>query len=164
VDYPAPDVRPLSRYAGSLLWKGERILREAIKAKLGADVLLCGAIGRRALAQKMFGEYVKGVMKRLRAERKAAPPAPVVEPPDLAPVGHVLKFLECPSAKYVTVSKAQASGSASLEVAEENTRQMADKWAAEVPGKSMLISRDEYEALKLAGAEDELPDFWDPCE
>jgi hypothetical protein len=40
----------------------------------------------------------------------------------------------------------------------------ANKWAAEVPEKSMLISRAEYEALKRAGAEDELPDFWDPCE
>jgi hypothetical protein len=33
----------------------ERVLREAIKATLGAEVLLCGALARRALAEKAFG-------------------------------------------------------------------------------------------------------------
>ncbi len=44
--YKAPAERPQSRYAGTLFWTAERLLREAIKAKLGVNVLLCGPVRR----------------------------------------------------------------------------------------------------------------------
>jgi hypothetical protein len=56
VEYGPPPERPLSRYAGNLFWKGERLLRESVKASLGVDVLLCGALARRALWQAVAEE------------------------------------------------------------------------------------------------------------
>ena len=44
--YEAPPERPLSRYAGPLFWTADRVLREAVKALLGADVLLCAQLKR----------------------------------------------------------------------------------------------------------------------
>jgi hypothetical protein len=47
-DYGPPQERPLSRYKGSLFWIGERLVREAIKASLGAEVLLCARLKEEA--------------------------------------------------------------------------------------------------------------------
>lgn len=71
-DYPAPPERPLSQYAGKLFWKAERVLREAIKSKLGVDVLLCGPIER----EKRIADAIQAAA--------SAPPAPAPPPPDAA--------------------------------------------------------------------------------
>lgn len=167
-DYAAPPERPLSRYAGSLFWVGERVLREAIKAMLGAEVLLCGALARRAFAEAMFGDYVRELQSRLdesgdqQAPAPEGPPAAPEDPP--RPIAEILAWLACPSVSHVTLSKLGGGVGPTLEIAREMAERNANKWAAEVPGKSMLISRAEYDALKRAGAEDELPDLWEPCE
>jgi len=166
--YAAPPERPLSRYAGTLFWVGERILREAIKATVGAEVLLCGALARRAFGEAMFGDYVRELRNHAQGSRDQQAPAPAVEPaaPEdpPRPIGEILAWLACPSANHVTLSKLGGGGGATLELAREMANRNANKWSAEVPGKSMLISRAEYEALRRAGAEDALPDFWDSCE
>ena len=78
--YEAPADRPLSRYAGALVWVGERVLREAIKATIGAEVLLCGALARRELAEKAFGDLARQLVA-VAKERAAAgtEPEPAVE-------------------------------------------------------------------------------------
>jgi hypothetical protein len=47
-DYEAPQERPISRYKGSLFWIGDRLAREAIKASLGAELLLCARLKEEA--------------------------------------------------------------------------------------------------------------------
>jgi hypothetical protein len=102
-------------------------------------------------------------LKELRKARPAeATPAAIEDPP--RPLGEIIGWLGVPAAYHVTLSKPAGGASATLEAAQEMADRLADKWAADVPGKSLLISRAEYEALKRAGAEDEVPDRWWPCE
>jgi hypothetical protein len=56
--YTALPERPLSRYAGPLFWKGERMLREASKASLGPEVLLAVPLARFA-AWKPVIEHIR---------------------------------------------------------------------------------------------------------
>jgi hypothetical protein len=90
--------------------------------------------------------------------------APVTPEDPGRPIGEILAFLGCPSANYVTLSKLGGGHGPTLELAREMAERNANKWAAEVPGRSMLISRTEYDLLKKAGAEDELPERWGLCE
>jgi hypothetical protein len=144
-EYTAPSERPLSRYTGHLLLIGERVLREAIKATLGPQVLLCGALARRAWGMAMFGQYVAEIRKRIRSAEQHAPSTAEVAPAEdpSPPLTGILGFLGCPSANYVTLSKASGGSGPTLEIAQEMADRLADKWCADVPGKSMLISRAE---------------------
>ena len=99
--YDPPPERPQSKYVGHLLWVGERVLREAIKARLGAEVLLNGAIARRAWAMATYGPDVKALMKRLRAN---PPPPPPAEPPPRS-LAVLLSDLDCPAPGLVTLDR-----------------------------------------------------------
>jgi hypothetical protein len=68
--YEAPPERPLSRYAGPLFWTADRVLREAVKALLGAEVLLCAQL-RRAAEMEKLGALLQAAMD---AERNSAAP------------------------------------------------------------------------------------------
>ncbi len=181
--YEAPPERPLSQYAGKLFWKAERMLREAIKAKLGVDVLLCGPVGR----QKRIAEAIQAA--------ESAPPAPEPPPgpPDPAEVARrereaglyerikseprpldrdlagLLADLGCSAANVVCLSKAHGFASASWEAALESSIRMMDKWHADVgdvdqgTGRGILVSGVECQTLRAAGAEDKLADHWWPC-
>jgi hypothetical protein len=165
--YAAPPERPLSRYAGSLFWKGERILREAIKAVLGPEILLCGTLGMLDLARAVL-EYVKTERRNRRTERNSGP---AVVPEDSAldagppprPLSVLLKELSCESANVVTIHKVARLLSASEDVAIELAKQNANRWGAKARGTSLLITAAERDVLKQAGAEDELSKVWDPC-
>jgi hypothetical protein len=175
--YKAPPERPLSRYAGKLFWTAERLLREAIKAKLGVNVLLCGPVRR----QKRIADAIQAA--------KSAPPVPEPPPPlpDAAELARrtkeaalyekikseprpadrdlpgLLAALGGCAANEVVLSKAHGHGSASPEAALESAIRMMDKWGATVAGRSMLISEAECDTLRAAGAEDELNDHWWSC-
>jgi hypothetical protein len=181
--YAAPPERPLSRYAGTLFWKAERVLREAIKAKLGVDVLLCGPVAR----QKRFADAIQA------AESASPTPELPPAPPDPAEVARrakeaalferikseprpadrdlagLLADLGCGAANEVRLSKAHGFPSASEETALESSIRMMNKWHANVGdvdqghGRGFLISETECQTLRAAGAEDELADHWWAC-
>jgi hypothetical protein len=71
--YDAPAERPLSRYAGPLFWTADRVLREAVKALLGAEVLLCGRLREVELIQRFLPAF---------EARRPAPPQHTNEPSD----------------------------------------------------------------------------------
>jgi hypothetical protein len=181
--YEPPPERPLSQYAGKLFWKGERVLREAIKAKLGVDVLLCGPIARKAR-----------IAEAIQAAESAPPaPEPPPAPPDPAELARrakeaamyerikneprpsdrdlagLLAALGCSAANVVRLSKAHGYPSASPEAALESSIRMMDRWHADVGdidlghGGGLLISETECQTLMAAGAEDELADHWWSC-
>jgi hypothetical protein len=142
--------RPLTRYAGALFLTGERVLREAIKAKLGAEVLLCGALRRRAFGEAAFGELADQLIEAAKAL-----PTPPPKPPGRAPrtVEAMLADLHCVDARLVVVGTAG-------HVFEDYTHEAS----ANDGNNQMAITEAEFEALRAAGAEDELPDRWWPCE
>jgi hypothetical protein len=173
LEWSGPVERPLSRYAGNLFWKGERILREAIKAALGGDVLLCGPIARKALWQTVADE-----VNRARTSSPAAepPPSPAlveatpavtysspVEPPprDLATL---LAELKSDAANRVTIETLGGFTSASEEAAIEMANNAVGKWGATAGPVTMMITDSERAILEQAGAEEEVPDYWAPCE
>ncbi|HXJ19556.1 MAG TPA: hypothetical protein VMT03_04920 [Polyangia bacterium] len=151
--YEAPPDRPLSLYAGALLYVGERVLREAIKATIGAEVLLCGALTRRAWAEKAFGDLARQLVAPAK-ERAAAGtnPAPTPEAHPPRPLSKILGDLKVDSAKLVVVGPLQNGGNGYTHEASAHRGQI-----------SMSITGSEFDVLSAAGAEDELPDFGDRC-
>ncbi len=155
--YEAPPERPLSVYAGWLLWVGERVLREAIKAKIGPEVLLCGAIARRAWAEKQFGDQARQLMAAAKARAKAraaagtepARPAEAHAPRSLS---KILAFLGVPAANLVVV-----------EVLTQLVAGYTHGASARRGRVKMSITESEFLALRAAGAEDKLHRFWYPC-
>jgi hypothetical protein len=163
--YVAPPERPLSRYAGSLLWIGERVLREAIKASLGPDVLLAG-------------RFPASVVEMIRSD-STSPQCPEGKgtlhtsssnAPSLAAgqtsqsVEKILATLACPAANHIRFSKVHGGVGACLETSREHSLKMLDKWEAAFDGNSIMISSVECELLRCAGAEEELPNGWVDCD
>lgn len=160
--YEAPPERPLSRYAGNFFWIGERILREAIKASLGAGVLLAG-------------RYPTAILKLLRSH-----PPESVEHDDESPsapeerqqtngevarsLPEILSELRCPAANHIRLKKVHGGVGADIEKARWHAMKMVDKWSADFNGASLLISSGECKLLQDEGAEIEIPDFWCDCD
>lgn len=172
-EYLAPPERPLSRYAGNLVWKGERLLREAIKAVLGPEILLCGIIARRELWKAIAEEVRQAQQRRLDeppedeqpAEVQPEEPEPYPEELEKPPrdLSSLLSMLNCAAANVVVLSKASGGASASLEVAREMAWRNRNLWGATAGEVTISISRKEKDLLEAAGAEPELTDFWSPC-
>jgi hypothetical protein len=158
--YPPPAERPLSRYAGTLFWKGERVLREAIKATLGAEVLLCGPIAWRAIrdaAIKELEEHQASAFANQAAT--ASVPTHGVSEPERPPrsLAALLAELGCAAANVVVVEALPGLGASRRAV-----RTDGSLWGPlEV---SMAITEIERDLLVQEGAEEELPDVWTPCE
>jgi hypothetical protein len=164
LEYPAPPERPLSRYAGHLFWTGERVLREAIKATLGTDILLCGPLQERVRWQKLY-DMLSAAEKAQEDSGAAAPtssgqPGVQVEAA-LRTVPELLQKLGCTSANQVLISRALPQASASPEVL---ANAAPPGWVAKYKGVEIGITDAERELLLQAGAEDELPDLIVPCD
>src|SRR5207248_9738714 len=131
--------RPLSRYAGHLFWIGERVLREAIKARLGPQVLLCGPLKRK--------ETFQPLLDALRAQagqdeaRQEAPEAAKADAPPTRGLPTLLQELGCTAANQVVIGWASGGSSASLEAASEMAKNAS--WVAKARGKEMQISDEE---------------------
>ena len=149
--YQPPLERPLSRYVGHLLWVGERVLREAIKAKLGADVLLCGAIARRAWAKATFGDAVRELAKKARAAAKAGILAPLPEAHPPRPLSNILHYLQVETANLVVVGPLRLAG--------DGYSHEASAYRGKITSS---ITGSEYVALRAAGAEEEGPPLLGP--
>lgn len=154
-EYPAPPERPLSRYAGYLFRRGERMLREAIKARLGADILLCGPLKRRAIFQPL----VDALQERAAQQMPVPQEHPAVPGRGLAVL---LRELDCTAANEVRIGRASGGASASLEVAERMAN--AGGWVAKARGKEVWISDQEEQLLEENGAELELLDHITHCD
>lgn len=150
--FQPPQERPLSRYVGDLLWVGERVLREAIKAKLGPEILLRSAIAHQAWAKATFGQQAKALIKHVRAN---PPPPPPAEPPPRT-LRALLSILNCPAANLVTIGRLVNPGP----VVDETGTAYNYVWEASYGAEdsSMMIRNAERDILKQAGAEDELPE------
>lgn len=172
--YGPPPERPLSRYTGQLFWTGERILREAIKAMLGPEILLCGLLKERALwdriwesAQKKAAEHEQttpsGPQENApNAKEPARAKEPSIPPPrDLA---KLLSELGCEAANQVVLRPSSGTPSHSLEAAEERARELQNYWGAEAGGRSISITLAERDLLEAAGAEHELPGHFTECD
>lgn len=169
-DYPAPLERPLSRYKGTLFSTGERLLREAIKASLGAQALLCARLEEEAswaeLNKSLLEQYPElanpaGTAKT--AEDETAKPAQATAVPTRT-VAEILLALGCKAANEIEMESVTGAPSASDEVAHENAQSARDKWSASVGEKSLLITEEEHAQLEAAGAEDKLPDHFHICD
>jgi hypothetical protein len=154
--YPPPPEHPLSRYAGWLFWKGERILREAIKATLGAEVLLCGPIAQSALDEAAIEELRQ--LQASIASDDAAPSSPteVGTPRSLS---QLLAEVGCANANLVTI---EGRYDPHLTASRRLVRKDGSRWGS--IDFTMGVSEAERDVLIQAGAEEELPDDWGLCE
>jgi hypothetical protein len=154
--YAPPSVRPKSRYGGDLFWIGERVLREAIKATIGAHALLCGPITALQLWQQKGGSRAgaTGVVPALSPQ-----PATVAdsEPP---PLSVLLRLVGCRFANEVTLCPADQAAKPDT-VAFATRDRHVDDWDSNP--NWIEVNQAEYDLLKNAGAEDELPDLRYPC-
>jgi hypothetical protein len=162
-EYAAPPERPLSRYAGSLFWIGERVLREAIKARLGACIWLCGPLKTYAAWEKLRQALAAVPQPTTTAEPPASSGVPstttTAAPP--RPVKALIAELACPAANHVQMVYKSVGSSAS----EKAAREMAEPcWVAKVGAKEIWISETEHDLLEKAGAEQALPDHVIVCD
>lgn len=146
--YPPPPERPLSQYSrwrdGYLFWVGERVLREAIKAHLGAEHLLAEPYAKQQFIEERFGEN--------REPRGEEPQVATTEEvvPEEKPVAagrsaaELVTILGCPAANYIEIGKGDGLG----------------EWVAEAGGQSLLVFDAERERLIAAGAEEVASDVW----
>jgi hypothetical protein len=166
VEYSAPPERPLSRYAGRLFWKGERILREAIKATLGVEILLCGPLREQAAFEPIFEAFRAQAQAQAPAEQSAASAHASNAPTDTnAPArdrDQLLNELNCDSANQVKIGWSSGGASATLEAAVEMAKNAS--WVAKARGKEIRITEEEREVLEQAGAELELRQHLTPCD
>jgi hypothetical protein len=182
--YEAPRERPLSRYAGPLFWTADRLLRETVKALLGADVLLCGLLKDRKAAQE-FGRKVLQILAQAQetaqqprsiTEEKTAPPTHSDDdrssqhntsprpPQPMRDLPTLLAALECDAANKILLSKVVPRSASTSEGAQRNAEEASGKWKASFLKRSMLITADECDRLKAAGAEFPLPRYWTRCD
>lgn len=164
-DYGPPQERPLSRYSGRLFWIAERVLREAIKASLGPEILLCGRLQWRADWDEAFKKA--GWRPTPEAGVREPPSAPSSDEDEAAvPVRELsvlLQQLGCPAANYVELSRAPAPAAASEEVLRTaSSRQVT--WVAKAGKIEIAVNATEKKLLETAGAEDELPDDFTLCD
>jgi hypothetical protein len=164
-EFQAPPERPLSRYAGQLFWVGERVLREAVKATLGADVLLEGLLLVSAELKELATAFpeVRGD-EADGAGVQDSPPAAENLTGGPRTCEQLLAGLVCGAANQVVLSKAVAGCSASWAAAHEAARRMRDHWVANAGERSVLITSAERDLLERAGAEPELRRHWRRCE
>jgi hypothetical protein len=159
--YKAPPERPLSRYAGHLFWIGERVLREAIKARLGPEILLCGPLKRLETFRPLLDALKAQAAARTNTEDGASEEAKDDQPPPRT-LDALLTEVGGAAANQVLIGWAPGGSSASLEAAKEMAK--AASWVAKAGGKEVWISEEEKTLLEQAGAEMELPDHIDLCD
>jgi hypothetical protein len=137
---------------------GERALREAIKAHLGAEILLAGP----------FAKYkaIANLVEALRLDKDQDQDEPTgheeanvsnsaEQDPEQKPttpprsVAQLLTELTCQAANQVEIGRAHESSD------------IMYRWEAKtMDGCSLLISEPERDLLLAAGAEETIPDDW----
>lgn len=166
-EYAPPRKHRRSPYRGHLFWTGERILREAIKARLGPHILLCGRIREWQRFKEMATEL--NAMRAHTGEAEAEPELPPTDANAEAPsrdTSELLRLLDTTEAADILLSKAVAIPSADNEIASRNAHSAAQWWVAENPDSeiSIRVTRGEKEALLVAGAQIATSDYVEPCE
>jgi hypothetical protein len=161
-EYSAPVERPHSRYSGHLLWIGERILREAIKAKLGGDILLCGRIAERARLDSFLEEHADELVQLFTSRDQAhtVEPSPEEQPRSLEVL---LTALACGDARQVQLRRSLVGGPSRSRIP-ENGGVFRTSWTAEAHGPKVQITEADRSVLLQAGAEDELDDHVELCD
>jgi len=158
--YQAPAERPLSRYAGEFFWKAERILREAIKARLGADVLLCGLLEKQkrydALAPEILAWFASHAEQPSGSGLEGFPATAIPAEPARA-VSDLLTALGCPAANHVQMRREWRERRA-------DDNEAIECWIAMAGKNEIDVSEAEKDTLKQAGAEDWLSEDFDPCD
>lgn len=154
--YEAPPERPLSRYAGPLFGTADRLLRETVKALLGADVLLCARLEDARAIAPLFQEITASASTSAIEED-----APAGRPRELAVL---LAELGCRAANEVELNWVTGQTARTLEMSREHARTAQGKWSATFGGCQLLIDGTEKDTLEAAGAEFLLPRPWNRCE
>lgn len=152
-EYPPPAERPLSRYSGHLFWRGERLLREAVKASLGADVLLEGLLADWAEWQPVLDELQAAIQDgdaNVASDDKGG----AFNVRSARACSELLSELGGVAANEVELERAAAGTGSSLELARKAAEQTQGCWVAKAGKRQMLITSAERDALKLAGAEE----------
>lgn len=174
------DVEETAIELPSLFWTADRLLRETVKALLGAEVLLCA----RLEDVKAAASCLRALQQEIEA-RAAADPVPTEHSPDgdhIVPVtgstsaeedaaagqsrdlATLLAKLKCDAANKVQLENVIGQRSATLECAIESARAARDQWGATFGPCSILINREEKDTLEAAGAEFPLMELWNRCE
>lgn len=148
-DYAAPPERPLSRYGGPLFWKGERVLREAVKARLGTEILLCGLLREQRRLEELAPELFEAFQRAARAADEEPTAEPAGEEHKLEPIRTVPELLG--------ILGARAANEVLLKY------HSANLWRAKFNGKSEVITAGEKNDLEAAGAEEQLRPWAEPC-
>lgn len=132
-------LRHLRRYDGDLFWIAERLLREAIKARLGSHILLAKRIEERKLCDTLANQVA--------AAFKAAPHAPVpLAPPAGRSVAELLSLLGASDVRDIEV---QVSG-AGWDVASGAV--VDGEWQARSDAATLPLSQTEATDLIAEGA------------
>lgn len=161
VEYSAPPERPLSRYAGPLLWVGERLLREAIKASLGPDILLCGAISEQKSKNEVIRKF-KAMLTQDSEDKSEAKSSSTETRHSSADVTAADKTRLPEPPRTLVALLAQLGSAAGNEVQVE--RLPGGAWGARAGHQEMLISEAECDVLRAAGAEDKLNPYVRLCD
>lgn len=178
--YQAPTERPLSRYAGPIFWTADRLVREAVKAMLGVEVLLCGLIKDVEAWRQFLAAGVSNAEEiDVHTDPETVPLKPnamsaedcdaSIEEEESPAQAHrslkmLLSELECDAANKVLLEKIVAYSSPTIEGAVENARSVKGCWSASFGEISIRISKAERDLLETAGAEFALSLHWTQCE
>lgn len=178
--------RPHSRYVGSLFWTAERLLREALKAKLGGDLLLCGLRKEIPKWSSLMETVPNGVAtaddaemgkvsqvdvaselplpadpQAINIDEERLHPQPRASPRDLI---SLLAALECDAANKVLLKKVVGHSAPTLEGARDNAYEAIGKWEASFEANEIIIDASERKTLEDAGAEWEPTGWWTQCD
>ena len=135
---------------GEVLRKGERILREAVKARLGTEVLLCGLLRERRRWEEVGPDLV-AALQLVAAD--APQDAASLQPDEPAPVRTV--------AELVAGLGAVAPNEIVFRI--HSAENYPPTWEAEFNENVEVINDAEKRALEAAGAERELSPWFEPC-
>lgn len=192
-EYAPPPERPLSRYVGPLFWTADRVLREAVKAMLGVEILLCGRL-KEVRLNEQFVAACRALLEEA-AKRQPLDDEGAGEPVDVetaspeestmtnedpadeqheaaAPPGAVgtrdlqalLAALNCDAANKVRLEKVVSHSSATLEGADANMRAARGLWSASFAKRSIAVDARERDVLQAAGAEFPMRRYWERCD
>lgn len=147
--FPAPPERPLSRYRGHLIEVGERVCREAIKATLGPDVLLCALLTARRRTQ----EFIDALSGGTGTDELETPPSS--RPAQATPTATARSVAE-----ILAPWGGVAPNEVSLRPAPGTNGQF---WIATCDAGKTGVDNAEAKLLRAAGAEEALPCYFEMC-
>lgn len=146
------------RYDGNFFWTAERLLREGVKACLGAEVLLRERVEERRLTAKL-GELLR---QEIRSKHEAAEAAGVALPPAGVATGRtvneLLRHLRARAPGDIQVAHREPESASVLDewgdadAADVVTHSSGRRWVARSDLEEVVIEEDEAFRLISAGA------------